>query len=47
MYTIVCSNGHEREDARPRGICTICGLSMALKPKPKRVVIKPEEETDG
>ena len=46
MNTIVCPNGHEREGSRS-GICTICGLSMTLKPKPVKVVIKPKEETDG
>jgi len=43
---IICPNGHEREDARPRGICTVCGLSMTPKPKPKPIS-KPKEDTDG
>lgn len=41
---IICPNGHEREDARPRGICVKCGLSMVPKPKP---TWKPKEEKDG
>jgi hypothetical protein len=36
MYTIICVNGHERKDARPRGVCTICGLLMRVKPKEKK-----------
>jgi len=51
--TIVCTNGHEREDARPRGICVECGLSMTPKPKDTRQTgymkqeVKPKEEKDG
>ena len=44
MYTIICINGHERKDKRPRGICTVCGLHMSVKPEPKK---EEEEEIDG
>lgn len=46
MYTIVCDYGHERRDPKPRGVCTVCGNLMRLKPKP---VYKPkkEEKIDG
>ena len=44
--TIICPNGHEREGGRS-AICTICGLSMTVKPEPKKVVTKPKEEKDG
>ena len=44
MYTIICINGHQRKDKRPRGICTVCGLSMSVKPVVKR---KREDVIDG
>lgn len=45
MYTIVCDNGHERKDRRTRGICTVCGLLMRLKPVKKYE--RPKEEING
>lgn len=36
MYTLVCKNGHERKDTRPRGVCTVCGLFMRVKPEKKK-----------
>ena len=45
MYTIVCTNGHERQDARPRGICTECGLHMSVKPE--EIKEEEREEEDG
>jgi len=47
MYTIVCKNGHKREDARPRGICTVCGLSMSPVPRVRKQEQKPKEALDG
>lgn len=47
MYEIECVLGHKRKDARPRGVCEVCGNELAIRKKKAKAVEKPQEESDG